>query len=168
MVERCADCGFDRRGQAEGRLDSALHDGRRRFAADCTTALAGLVVSARTRRSAWRQPAGRQRVANSPSLAPLPEHDGVVGRSRNRSADTRRRGGRTRRPFHSGGQCLEAIREQLHTTMWTAGIRVTRQAPPARPQPRCAATAGKLCADRGARRVGAGLARWLLLSNLVS
>src|SRR6202795_1117305 len=127
MVERCADCGFD---LASGRVEvvptAHYMMGGVEFAANCTTALTGLFVAGEDSGGVHgANRLGGNGVANSTVFGAI-AGDAMaawVGRAGSfRDPDARAVEAaieRAERPFHSGETSdLEAIREQLQTTMW--------------------------------------------------
>ena len=164
MVERCADCGFDLAGGRVEVVPTAHYMmGGVEFAADCTTALTGLFVAGEDSGGVHgANRLGGNGVANSTVFGGI-AGDAMaawVGREGSfRVADARAVEAaieRAERPFHTGeASDLEAIREQLHTTMWDdAGIvRDAASLGARRRLPRCArAAASRLrAAERGAR-----------------
>ncbi len=132
MVERCADCGFDLAGGRVEVVPTAHYMmGGVEFAADCTTALRGLFVAGEDSGGVHgANRLGGNGVANSTVFGGI-AGDAMaawVGREGScRAPDARAVEAaieRAERPFHAGeAGDLEAIREQLHTTMWDdAGI----------------------------------------------
>jgi fumarate reductase flavoprotein subunit len=132
MVERCADCGFDLAG---GRVEVVPTGhymmGGVEFAAGCTTALTGLFVAGEDSGGVHgANRLGGNGVANSTvfggiagdAMAAWVAREGSFRASDARAVDAAI--ARAERPFHSGeASDLEAIREQLQTTMWDdAGI----------------------------------------------
>jgi len=132
MVERCADCGFDLAGGRVEVVPTAHYMmGGVEFAADCTTALTGLFVAGEDSGGVHgANRLGGNGVANSTvfggiagdAMAAWGARQGSFRVSDSRAVDAAI--ARAERPFHSGeASDLEAIREQLHTTMWDdAGI----------------------------------------------
>jgi fumarate reductase flavoprotein subunit len=132
MVERCADCGFDLAGGRVEVVPTAHYMmGGVEFAADCTTALAGLFVAGEDSGGVHgANRLGGNGVANSTVFGAIAGDAMAAWVAREGSFRACEGGAvelaieRAERPFHSGESSdLEAIREQLHTTMWDdAGI----------------------------------------------
>jgi fumarate reductase flavoprotein subunit len=132
MVERCADCGFDLAGGRVEVVPTAHYmRGGVEFAPDCTTALTGLFVAGEDSGGVHgANRLGGNGVANSTvfgaiagdAMAAWLAREGLFRGPDERAAEAAIE--RAERPFHSGeASDLEAIREQLHTTMWDdAGI----------------------------------------------
>ena len=132
MVERCADCGFDLAGGRVEVVPTAHYMmGGVEFAAGCTTTLTGLFVAGEDSGGVHgANRLGGNGVANSTvfggiagdAMAAWVAREGSFRVSDARAVDAAI--ARAERPFHSGeASDLEAIREQLHTTMWDdAGI----------------------------------------------
>jgi fumarate reductase flavoprotein subunit len=132
MVERCADCGFDLAGGRVEVVPTAHYMmGGVEFAADCTTALKGLFVAGEDSGGVHgANRLGGNGVANSTvfggiagdAMAAWVGREGLFRAADERAVEAAIE--RAERPFHSGvASDLEAIREQLHTTMWDdAGI----------------------------------------------
>ena len=132
MVERCADCGFDLAGGRVEVVPTAHYMmGGVEFAVDCTTALKGLFVAGEDSGGVHgANRLGGNGVANSTvfggiagdTMAAWVGREGAFREADLRAVDAAI--ARAERPFHSGeASDLEAIREQLHTTMWDdAGI----------------------------------------------
>ena len=132
MVERCADCGFDLAGGRVEVVPTAHYMmGGVEFAAGCTTTLTGLFVAGEDSGGVHgANRLGGNGVANSTvfggiagdAMAAWVAREGSFRVSDARAIDAAI--ARAERPFHSGeASDLEAIREQLHTTMWDdAGI----------------------------------------------
>ncbi len=132
MVERCADCGFDLAGGRVEVVPTAHYMmGGVEFAADCTTALTGLFVAGEDSGGVHgANRLGGNGVANSTVFG------GIAGDAMaawlGREGDFRAADplavdaaiARAERPFRPGESGdLEAMREQLQTTMWDdAGI----------------------------------------------
>jgi fumarate reductase flavoprotein subunit len=132
MVERCEDCGFDLAGGRVEVVPTAHYMmGGVEFAADCTTALKGLFVAGEDSGGVHgANRLGGNGVANSTVFGAI-AGDAMaawVGREGQfRVVDPAAVDAaiaRAERPFHAGdADDLEAMREQLHTTMWDdAGI----------------------------------------------
>jgi fumarate reductase flavoprotein subunit len=132
MVERCADCGFDLAGGRVEVVPTAHYMmGGVEFSAGCTTALTGLFVAGEDSGGVHgANRLGGNGVANSTvfggiagdAMAAWVAREGSFRASDARAVDAAI--ARAERPFHSGETSdLEAIREQLQTTMWDdAGI----------------------------------------------
>jgi fumarate reductase flavoprotein subunit len=132
MVERCEDCGFDLAGGRVEVVPTAHYMmGGVEFAVDCTTALKGLFVAGEDSGGVHgANRLGGNGVANSTvfggiagdTMAAWVGREGAFREPNSRAIDAAI--ARAERPFHSGeASDLEAIREQLHTTMWDdAGI----------------------------------------------
>jgi fumarate reductase flavoprotein subunit len=132
MVERCEDCGFDLAGGRVEVVPTAHYMmGGVEFAVDCTTALKGLFVAGEDSGGVHgANRLGGNGVANSTvfggiagdTMAAWVGREGAFREADSRAVDAAI--ARAERPFHSGeASDLEAIREQLHTTMWDdAGI----------------------------------------------
>jgi fumarate reductase flavoprotein subunit len=132
MVERCADCGFDLAGGRVEVVPTAHYMmGGVEFAADCTTALKGLFVAGEDSGGVHgANRLGGNGVANSTvfggiagdAMAAWVAREGDFRGTDPAAVDAAI--ARAERPFHSGDAGdLEAMREQLHTTMWDdAGI----------------------------------------------
>jgi len=132
MVERCADCGFDLAGGRVEVVPTAHYMmGGVEFAADCTTALTGLFVAGEDSGGVHgANRLGGNGVANSTVFGGIAGDAMAAWVAREGSFRVADAGAvdatiaRADRPFHSGeASDLEAIREQLQTTMWDdAGI----------------------------------------------
>ena len=132
MVERCADCGFDLAGGRVEVVPTAHYMmGGVEFAAGCTTTLTGLFVAGEDSGGVHgANRLGGNGVANSTvfgaiagdAMAAWVAREGSFRVSDSGAVDAAI--ARAERPFDSGqASDLEAIREQLHTTMWDdAGI----------------------------------------------